>query len=115
MVDACTITRATGSTTDVDSGVVTETVTTVYAGKCRVQEPPAIARPANVGEALVFQLPFQLQLPMVGTEGVQVGDRVTVTASLLDADLPDRVFWVKALFHKSHATARRLGLEEVTS
>lgn len=115
MVDACTITRATGSTTDVDSGEVVETIDTIYDGKCRFQQPPAIARPADVGEALVFQLPFQLQLPMVDTEGVQVGDRVTATASISDADLVGRVFWVKALFHKSHATARRIGLEEVTS
>jgi hypothetical protein len=114
MVDTCTITRVVSSTTDVDSGEVDETLETVYTGRCRIQQPPAIARPADVGQALVFQLPSQLQLPMAGSEGVEVGDRVTIDASV-DDDLVDRTWWVKALFHKTHATSRRIGLEEVTS
>lgn len=114
MVDTCKIVRVVATPTDDDTGEVEETTEVVYTGKCRIQQPPAIARPATVGEALVFQLPSQLQLPMVGSEGVQVGDRVTVDTSV-DADLPARAWWVKALFHKTHATSRRIGLEEVTS
>lgn len=114
MRDACTITRVTSQSTNPDNAVVTDTSETVYEGICRMQQPPAIARPDTVGAALVYQQPFQLQLPMVGSEGVEVGDRATVTVSI-DADLVGRSFWVKALFHKTDATARRLGLEEVTS
>jgi hypothetical protein len=42
-------------------------------------------------------------------------DLVTITASLLDADLVGRTFRVRELGHKSHMTARRVQLEEVTS
>lgn len=114
MRDACLIVRVTGLTTD-DLGVVTDTTTTIYEGRCRFQQPPAIARPDVVGEAQVYQLPFQLQLPMAGSEGVESGDRVTATASVDDADLPGRSFWVKAPFHKTDASSRRVGLEEVVS
>lgn len=115
MVDACVVTRVTGTTTDPDTGEVTATVATVYTGKCRMQQQASIARPDDVGEAYVLQQPFVLQLPMVGSEGVQAGDRVQITASV-DADLTGaRRWWVRGLAHKTHATARRLGLEEVTS
>jgi hypothetical protein len=40
---------------------------------------------------------------------------VTVTASLLDADLTTRVWRIRALSHKSFQTARRFTLEEVLS
>ena len=73
-----------------------------------------MARPQNVGEALVYQLLIDVQVPMSVT-GLAVGDVVTVTASALDPDLVGRHFWVKDLAHKTHMTARRLGCEEVTS
>lgn len=116
MVDACTITRVTGETTDLQTGQVTKTTSTIYAGPCRVQQLTAggVARPATVGEAQRFQQPLTVQVPMSVT-GVQSGDVVTVTASVLDADLVGRSFWVRELAHKSHLTARRLGIEEVTS
>lgn len=115
MVDACVITRVTGETTDPDTGEVTPTVVTVYSGKCRMQQQVAEARPADVGQAYVLQQPFELQLPMVGSEGIQAGDKVQLTVSL-DADLTGaRRWWVRGLAHKTHATSRRVGLEEVTS
>jgi hypothetical protein len=47
--------------------------------------------------------------------GIASDDLVTITASLLDADLVGRTFRVRELGHKSHMTARRVQLEEVTS
>ena len=115
MQDACTVTRITGTSTDPQTGVVTPTLATVYTGKCKIQQvvTGGLARPALVGEAQFYQLPLHVHLPMTVT-GVQVADKVTVTASVLDPDLVGRSFWVKELFHKSFATARRLGVEEVT-
>jgi hypothetical protein len=115
MVDTCLITRVTGSTTDPDTGEVTPTTATVYSGRCRMQQLAAVARPNDVGESYVFQQPFVLQLPMVGSGGIQAGDQVEVTASVLDPDLPGRKFWVRELADGTHKTARRIGLEEVTS
>lgn len=115
MNDAVTITRITGQTTNTQTGAVTNTTSTIYTGQAKVQQlvSGGLARPASVGEAQVWQLPLHVHVPMTVT-GVNVGDIVTVTASVLDPDLVGRSFWVKELFHKSYATARRLGLEEVT-
>ena len=114
MQDACTVTRITGQSTNTQTGAVTNTTSTVYSGRCKIQQvvTGGLARPASVGEAQVWQLPLHAHLPMTAV-GVQVGDIVTVAASVLDADLVGRTFWVRELFHKSYATARRLGLEEV--
>jgi hypothetical protein len=117
MTDACTITR-TSQVTNLQTGVVTNTTTTIYTGRCKVQKfgsasGAGTARPTSVGEAEVWQLPMSVHVPMTVT-GVRVGDIVTASTSVLDPDLPGRSFWVRELFHKSYATARRLGLEEVT-
>lgn len=116
MVDACTITRVTGSTTSPVTGVVTEVTTTVYAGVCRVQDKGALGAASSsdtVGQAFLRQLGWQLQLPMSVT-GLAVGDRVTVTSSAHDPDLVGRVFAVRDLFHGTHKTARRVAVEELT-
>jgi Family of unknown function (DUF6093) len=116
MVDACTIRRASGSgTTNPVTGYPTQAYTTLYTGKCRVQQAVAIARPHDVGEDRVYVVRFDLQLPMVGSEGLKVDDEVTITASVNDADLVGRVFVVLELAHKTEATARRVGMIERTA
>lgn len=115
MADACTIKRLnSGGTTDPNTGYPTTTYTTLYTGKCRVQQQVAIARPHDVGEDKVWLVRFDLQLPVVGSEGLRVGDLVTITSSVNDADLVGRVFEVNELAHKSEATARRVGIVERT-
>jgi hypothetical protein len=115
MADACTIRRASGSgTTDPVTGVPSQTYTTLYTGKCRVQQQVAIARPHDVGEDRVWLVRFDLQLPMATSAGLEVGDRVTITASVADPDLTGRVFMVNELAHKTEATSRRVGIIEVT-
>lgn len=115
MVDACLIRRGTGTTTDPDTGVITPTYATVYTGKCRVQQTAPNAREALVGEAELLMLPRQLQLPVTTSTGVRAGHLVTITASANDPDLVDREFVVRGEFAKSHATSRRLGIDERTS
>jgi hypothetical protein len=115
MADACTIRRKnTSDTTNPVTGVGATTYTTLYTGKCRVQQQAVIARPHDVGEDKVWLVRFDLQLPVATTAGLQVGDQVTVTAAVNDPDLVNRVFTVNELAHKSEPTARRIGIVEVT-
>jgi hypothetical protein len=44
MVDACTIQRVTGTTTNDTTGVVTPTYTTIYSGKCRMQQTVPVSK-----------------------------------------------------------------------
>jgi hypothetical protein len=112
MADSCTIRRVTGETTDPFSGVITPTYSTVYTGKCRVQQPQAVDRPHDVGEDFVLIARLEVQLPMSTSVGIDVGDRITITAAVNDADLVGRVFIVHDLPHKSEPTARRLQVTE---
>lgn len=114
MVDACSIRRRTGESTDDDGNVVPTYGEPLYSGKCRIQQPNAQAAQADVGEDYLLLLRIEVQLPMSVT-GLEVGDEITVTASRHDPDLPGRVFVVRDLAHKSHATARRVGVTERTS
>ena len=113
-VDSCTIRRITGSTTDPNSGVITPTYSTLYIGKCRVQQAQAQAPPTDAGEAYLLLLRLEVQLPMTVT-GLRVSDEITIDTSAHDPDLVDRVFLVRDLAHKSHATARRVQVTEKTS
>lgn len=113
MVDACTIRHLTGSVTDQDTGVDTPTYATVYAGKCRFQQPAPAGSKTDVGQAQVTLGQLLLQVPMT-VVGVQIDDVVTCTASALDPDLVGRTWSVTGLSHKTHSTTRRLELQEVT-
>jgi hypothetical protein len=113
MVDACTIRRATGETNDAH-GYTSTTYTTIYTGKCRIQQQSsAQAQQHDAAEDYLLMLRLEVQVPMTVT-GVQAGDEVLITASALDPDLPGRTFRVHDLAHKTHATARRLGVVERT-
>jgi hypothetical protein len=114
MVDTCTIRRKTGETTDPDTGHTTPTYATVYSGKCRFQQGDPQATRQDAGEASLLMLAMTVQVPM-SVVGVQAEDEVLPTATAYDPDLLGRTFLVKALHHKTHATSRRLGLEERTS
>lgn len=114
MVDTCTVSRVTGETTDENTGAVTPTRSTLYTGACRVQQRTASSSPAEAGESYALMLALEVQLPMSVT-GIKTEDEITITASVHDADLVGRVFLVRSLAHKSHATARRVGVVERTS
>ena len=116
MTDICLVERKTGQVFDEDTGQYSDTWTTVYSGRCRVQEWGQInsGTAAQAGERTAELQTWGLILPM-SVADAQVNDRATVTASALDPELVGRVFRVRDLYHKSHATARRLAVEEVTS
>lgn len=114
MVDTCLVQRVASQSTDPDTGVITYTYSTVYAGPCKVQQRAAIARPEVIGEAAVFMSRLELHVP-VSVTGIASDDRVSITASAHDPDLLGRVWHIRELAHKSLASARRYSIVEVTS
>lgn len=112
-VDTCTVKRVTGEVTDID-GNVTPTYTTLYTGVCRVQQQQPYAERKDVGEAYLLALRLEIQLPMT-VVGLEPDDILTVVTSLMDADLPGRVFVVRDLAHKTDASSRRVQCQEITS
>jgi hypothetical protein len=96
------------------TGYPTQAYSTVYTGKCRVQQRAAVARPREAGEDQLMIVRFELHLPVAGTSDLRVNDEVTLTASAHDPDLLGRMFLVIELAHKSEATARRVGVTERT-
>jgi hypothetical protein len=114
MVDTCRIEYVSGSTWDEDAGTNVDTYSTRYQGKCRTQTTLTAEANSSAGEREWTVQSLTVSVPMSVT-GVAVGDRITVLSSALDADLLGRVFSVSALAHKTHMTARRLRVEEVTA
>lgn len=114
MVDACLIERVTGTTTNPNTGAVTETKTTVYDGPCRLQEHGGYPRDISTApDQPQLAVSRELQLP-VGTSGdVRAGDRATVTASAHDPAMVGRRMWLRGQPSKSEATSRRFSIEEV--
>jgi hypothetical protein len=113
MVDACTIQRP-GTETTSATGVVTPSLTSIYAGKCRLQVRQQTGAGQNIGEAYVIVERLELQLPMT-TPALMEGDVVTMTASTLDPLLPGKKYTVRDTLAKTHLTSRRVTVLEVTS
>jgi hypothetical protein len=113
MTDRCTITYVTGQVTDPLTGQVTPQTAVRYSGPCRVQAPSVQGQQADVGQVPVVVLRLQLQLPVAGSELVARGDTAEITSSG-DEALIGRRYTVRDLAHKSHATSRRLTIEEIT-
>lgn len=114
MVDACVIDRPTGEATG-PGGVISTTYGPVlYSGKCRMQVGNQESHGTDVGEAYRIVSRPQLQLPMTVT-GLREGDRVRMTAAALDQDLVGKVYVIRDVMSKTHLTARRVTLFEVTS
>lgn len=114
MVDTCVIERIVGTTTDPETGQVADQVVTVYSGKCRVQERGGYPRDITTSvDQPQLAVARELQLPVVGSEGVRAGDRVTFTASVNDPGLVGVVAWLRGEPAKTEATARRFHMEEI--
>jgi hypothetical protein len=113
MLDACTVKRATGSAVDPEVGTITPTYSTIYDGKCKVQQTAPATGPTVVGEAEVFVGQLQLHLPVTtATAAVAPDDLVTITTCVLDATLVGKTFKLRGPAHKSFATARRFPMIE---
>ena len=116
MLDACTVTRGGGEPTWNDGTGTWDApaASTVYEGKCRVQVPNVAENEADAGERAWTVQSALVNLPVTGSEGVEVGDTVTITAATFDGSLVGRRYTVTADHSKTYATARRLRCEEVT-
>jgi hypothetical protein len=113
MLDTCTVESVTGVTTDPLTGVDVPTYALVYAGKCKVQGLDPLERNPEAGGATFTVQRYRVDVP-VGAFVPAVGQRVVVTAAVLDPNLVGKAFRVVALLHKTAATAYRLGVEEVS-
>lgn len=111
MHDTCTVRRKTGTVFSESTGQYTDTSSTVYTGKCKLQDR-IIQGEAEAGGREVITLSSVLHLP-VSVTGVQVDDVAEITASQ-DLAAVGRRLRVAQVFYKSYATARRLQVEDVT-
>lgn len=114
MTDTCLIRRRTGETTDPGSGVITPTYTTIYTGRCRLQQRASTASAQDAGEAYRLMQRLELHLPAT-VEDVRPDDEATITASTTDPDVVGRPLVVRDAAYGTHRTARRLGVTEATS
>jgi hypothetical protein len=115
MVDACTFTRSTGSTSqnETTGRETAGTRATVYTGPCKVQRQRVSPADPEAGERTVTVEQVEIHVPVESTE-VRIGDVGVITSSVFDPVLVGRSFRVTGLFHKSWATSRRLRCDEVT-
>ena len=119
MFDACSITRpgeGKGTWNESTGQYDPPAPVTVYAGKCKVQTGEVVVSTADVAGREAFIVASRLDLPVVGSEGVQQGDTATITASALDVALVGQVFTVQSTHIGTAKTARRLPVvAEVTA
>lgn len=118
MVDTCTITRAgvgkgefNSETGQYDLPARIE----IYSGKCRLQVTSIIAgsSKSDAGERQTIVQAAEIQLPVAGTESVSIDDVAEMTSTAFDAAHVGRKLTVAALHAKTHATSRRLRVQEV--
>jgi len=112
MLDACTITRPGEPVTNPDTGDVTNTATTVYTGKCKVQSKDSATSNPEAGEATFTVVSRQVHIPMNASD-VQDGDVVTITASLLNAFTVGKQYRVAGFTPDTFDTAFRMPVKEI--
>ena len=108
----CKIERPGDVTTDPTTGAVLPTLTQVYCGKCWVTD--FNAHPSvfdSVGAQVSINQPT-VRLP-VSAPTVRVGDQVSITADLDNAQNAGKVFRVVAVRSKGQETARNLICDEI--
>ena len=84
-----------------------------YSGRCRVRPADSQERVVEAGERPVSLRTYVVSVPVTVT-GVEVGDVVRVTASVLDPDLAGVRLRVVDVPKGTHLTARRLICEEAS-
>ena len=114
-VDTCTVERRSTPVTNLIDGTPTyPTPTQIYNGSCRFQQAAAPwAGPATVGQAGIGLSAEEVQLPVIGSEGIDKDDVVTCTSSTNDPDLVGKRFTVQGTHHATHKTTRRLPIQEI--
>lgn len=112
MVDACTIARPGEPVTDPETGEVTDSLTEIYSGRCKVQsKDSSVANPDSAGASFTV-VSRQVHIP-AGVADVRDGDVVTVTASLLNPFGVGKQYRVEGFTPDSFETAARLPVKEM--
>jgi hypothetical protein len=104
--------------TDGNTGQTTYTETVVYTGPCRIQQQVAqgsAAAPQTPGQDYQMLVGLELQLPVVGSEGLAVSDVATITSAAHDEEMVGLVLIVRELAAKTDASTRRVGVTRRTS
>lgn len=117
MVDLCTITRAGGvEEFDPDTGEYTTPAgSTIYSGVCEVQVSDGLnARESEAGGTELTLSRVTVRVPLT-VDDVEPGDIVTIDSSEADPALETQEFRVVTVVASTHATARRLQVERVTT
>ena len=107
MVDTCTISRPGEPVTDPDTGNVTDSMTTIYTGICKVASKDSSVASPDVAGASFTVVSRQVHVP-AGVADIQDGDVVTVTASLLNPFGVGKQYRVEGFEPDSFETAARL-------
>lgn len=113
MLDQCTISRPGAPVTDPDTGVVTNTSTSVYSGKCKVQSKDSSTSSPEAGGHSFTVVSRQVHVP-AGSADVRDDDVITITAATLP-QLVGKVYRVDGFTPDSFDTAFRLPVKEITS
>ncbi len=116
MVDACTVVRVTGET-EGPGGVLTAATTPIYSGKCRVQVRTRERMGGSwqsIGEAQLILARIEVQIPISAAE-LKEADIVTMTSSTLDPIMVGKQFQVRDVMMKTHLSARRATVIELSS
>lgn len=117
--DSCEVTRAGDGPRLWDEGTGTYAEparVVVYSGPCRFQvkaDASSNAGEVNAGEREWRYLTATLQLPIAGSDAIRPNHVARATGSLLDPSIVGRVFTIESMYHKSHATHRRVKVREV--
>lgn len=116
MVDACRIRRKSGTSTRVGAHEIPDYLPDIYEGKCRFQQGTIqgfrTGHP-TVGGRVTSITVREVSLPIDAPQ-TDIDDEIIPTVTR-DPILLDRVFRVVGDTGKTHATAHRLEVEEVTA
>jgi hypothetical protein len=107
MLDTCTIARPGEPVTDPETGDVTNSAETVYAGKCKVQSKDSATSSPEAGEHTFTVVSRQVHIPANAAD-VRDGDVVTITTSRLNAFTVGKQYRVSGFEPDSFDTAARL-------
>lgn len=113
LVDAVTITRVTGRSTDPGTLEVTDTVVTVYRGPARISAAAAKANTETPGARPRTADTYRLRVPV--TADPRPGDDVTVARSATDPRLAGAEFAITAVTAASDALTRRATMDRHTT
>lgn len=119
MKDSCVINRVTGQTLNESTGLMTDVVTAIYTGKCRLRYiSPRVFEVESAAQMIALERPT-LSIPVgaAGSGNVRANDVATMTAvdpAVGDPALVGERFRLADAPSQTGATARRCLVEVVS-